>query len=143
MLSHTLESAKKISLAFSSVYFHCHPAFDIELSHQAVRALQYVQMGGPATIQQIATHLGCAQNTASEIVRRLRQKGFIEKVRRSDDERIVEVHLTDAGHQAVLQHTGLDIEHLAAQLEEVSPEERQQIEQGLSLLLKVVGGDLE
>ncbi|MCL6445555.1 MAG: MarR family winged helix-turn-helix transcriptional regulator [Alicyclobacillus sp.] len=139
-MSATLEFAKKLSSAFSSIYFHCHPTFDIELSHQAVRALQYVQMVGPVTIQQMAEHLDCAQNTASEIVRRLRQKGLIEKIRRSDDERVVEVHLTNAGHQAVMQHTGLDIEHLAAQLEKVSAEERRQIEQGLFLLLKLVEG---
>ncbi|WP_370541900.1 MarR family transcriptional regulator [Alicyclobacillus tolerans] len=60
----------------------------MELSHQAVRALQYVQMSGSTTIQQISSHLGCAQNTASEIVRRLRQKKLLEKHRRSDDERV-------------------------------------------------------
>ncbi|MHB1953534.1 MarR family winged helix-turn-helix transcriptional regulator [Alicyclobacillus sp. ALC3] len=139
----TEELAEQISVAFSKVYFHCHPTFDIELSHQAVRALQFVQMNGQATIQQIADHLACAQNTASEIVRRLRQKGLAEKRRRSDDERVVEVYLTDAGLRAVLQNTGLDVEHLSAQLAQVSAEDRDRIEQGLLLLLKAVGGDGE
>lgn len=139
----TEELAEQISVVFSNVYFHCHPTFDIELSHQAVRALQCVQMNGQSTIQQIADHLECAQNTASEIVRRLRQKGLAEKRRRSDDERVVEVCLTGAGLRAVLQHTGLDVEQLSAQLAQVSAEERDRIEQGLLLLLKAVGGDGE
>lgn len=135
------ESAKRISSAFSVVYFQCHPSFDIELSHQAVRVLQYVQMNGSTTIQQISGHLGSAQNTVSEIVRRLRQKGLIEKRRRTDDERVVEVHLTDSGEKAVLQHTGLDVGRLSAKLQQVSEEDQDRIEQGLSLLVKVVGGD--
>lgn len=136
----TEELSQKISLLFSQIYFHGHPSFDIELSHQAVRGLQYVQMVGPATIQQLADHLGCAQNTASEIIRRLRQKGLVEKQRRSDDERIVEVYLTDAGQEAVLQHTGLDIARLTTNLDQVSEEQRDRIEQGLLLLLEISQG---
>ncbi|MDQ0188532.1 winged helix-turn-helix transcriptional regulator [Alicyclobacillus cycloheptanicus] len=137
----TDESAKKISRMFSEVYFYCHPAFDIELSHQAVRALQYIQMTGSTNVQNIAYHLACAQNTASEIVRRLRQKGLVEKRRKPDDERVVEVVLTIAGQRAVRQHTGLDVERLTTLLEQVSDAERDAIEHGISLLLKVVRGE--
>jgi len=55
----------------------------------------------------------------------------------------VEVNLTEAGKQAVLQHTGLDVHQLGAQLERLSQNELQQIEQGLALLLKAVGGDFD
>lgn len=139
----TEQIAEMISHSFARAYFYCHPTFEIELSHQAVRALQFAQICGPTTIQEIAQHLGCAQNTASEIVRRLRHKGLVEKRRHSDDERAVEVHLTDAGRRAVLQHTGLDVEYLSVKLEKVSEADRDRIEQGLSLLLKAVGGEGE
>lgn len=125
----------------SAIYFHCHRTFDMELSHQAVRALQYVQMSGSTTIQQISSHLGCAQNTASEIVRRPRQKKLLEKHRRSNDERVVEVQLTEAGRLVVLQHTGLDVDHLSVRLEQVSEEEHNRILQGLTSLLKAVRGE--
>jgi len=133
--------AERISWLFSSIYFHCHPSFNIELSHQAVRALQYVHMTGPVTVQQVAAHLQCAQNTASEILQRLQHKGLVCKVRRIDDERVVEVHLTEAGYEAVRQHTGLDIERLACVLESLQSEQRERIEAGLTLLFNAVRGN--
>lgn len=130
--------AARISSLFSSIYYHCHPAFDIELSHQAVRTLQYVRMAGPVTVQQVAFHLGCAPNTASEILRRLQHKGLICKRRRNDDERVVEVDLTETGHQAVRQHTELHVERLAYALQKMDPNKLQRIEEGLLLLLMAV-----
>ncbi|WP_206922538.1 MarR family winged helix-turn-helix transcriptional regulator [Alicyclobacillus suci] len=132
--------AERISSAFSSVYYHCHPTFEVELSHQAVRALQFIQMMGPVTIQQIADHLGCASNTASEIVRRLAQKGLIEKMRSHVDERIVQVSLTAKGQQTVMQHTGLDVQRLAEALSGLSSAQCQQVEQGIMTLLRALRG---
>lgn len=133
-----LDFSLKLSNLISSIYFHCHPKFQVELSHQAVRTLQLVQMEGPVSVQQIAEHLGCAQNTASEIVRRLREKGFVEKNRREGDERVVEVTLTEAGDKTVLEHTGLDVERLAKNLSQVAEVERERFEQILTRLLEIV-----
>ncbi|GMA49933.1 MarR family transcriptional regulator [Alicyclobacillus contaminans] len=139
-MSETEELAIRLSVMFSSIYFHCHPTFTMDLSHQAVRALQYIQMTGPVTVQQIAEQLGCAHNTASEILRRLQQKGLIAKGRRTDDERVVEVRLTEVGEQVVLEQTGLDVTRLAARLAQVSAAERQRMVDGMQQLLNLVKG---
>ena len=122
-LSASRLSARRLSALFSAIYFHCHPEFEVELSHSAVRVMQYVALKGPTTIQALSVHLGVAHNTASEIARRLQDKGLVVKRRRRDDERVVEVTLTEDGQSAVLQHTGLDISRLVGALESMSGRE--------------------
>lgn len=114
------DSAHRLSQLFSAIYFYCHPNFEIELSHQAVRVMQFIAKSGASTIHALSDHLNVAHNTASEIVRRLQTKNLVVKQRRHDDERVVEVMLTEEGHRVLLQHTGLDIVHLTAALGKMS-----------------------
>ena len=132
--------AEELSHIFSAIYYHCHPQFQLELSDQAVRALQFVQMTGPVTVQQVADHLGCAHNTASEILRRLGQKGLIERIRNPKDERVVEAHLTSQGRAAVLEHTGLDIDKLTKCLDRMSDKEQAEVLHGFVSLLRTLEG---
>ena len=134
------ESATRLSLLFSAIYFHCHSQFDMDLSHQAVRLMQYLAVVGPSTVSTLAAHSHIAQNTASETIQRLQRKNLVEKHRRPDDERVVNVSLTETGHAAVLQHTGLDTMHLAEPLKQLSREERDNILNAFSKLLAIVGG---
>ncbi|WAH37598.1 MarR family winged helix-turn-helix transcriptional regulator [Alicyclobacillus dauci] len=121
------DTARAISDAFANIYYHCHPAFEMELSHQAVRALQFLQMNGAATVTSVAAYLGCAQNTASEMLRRLSDKGLVVRRRNEVDERVVNVHLTTTGLNTVNEHTGLDVDKLASRLGRVSLDERSEI----------------
>lgn len=134
------ESARSLSRLFSEIYFHCHPSFEIELSYQAVRVMQFLALCGPATVHAVSTYLGVAHNTASEIVQRLQSKDLVVKQRRRDDERVVEVSLTAHGEKTVWQHTGLDIDRLAEALGKLSEDERMEIQSALVHLLHAVAG---
>ncbi|MBH8603786.1 MULTISPECIES: MarR family winged helix-turn-helix transcriptional regulator [unclassified Thermoactinomyces] len=93
--------AKQISDLFSQIYYHCHSKlYAIPLTHQAVRALQYVALNQASTVQSVAEYLGCASNTASEILRRLSEKGLLIRQRNKEDERVVELRVTEKGCQA-------------------------------------------
>jgi DNA-binding MarR family transcriptional regulator len=133
--------ARQLSDHHAAIYRHCHGPYTTPLSHQAVRVLQYAAEGG-ATIQSLGQAIGCATNTASEIVRRLAEKGLVTKARRASDERVVEVSVTAQGRAALAEHTGLDQARLAVALARLTPAERDRIAQGMALLLRcVTGGD--
>lgn len=134
------DSVHRLSEMFSSIYFYCHPKFEIELSHQAVRLMQFIAMTGPATIHSLSGHLNVAHNTASEIVRRLQAKNLVVKQRKRDDERVVEVTLTEEGNKTLLQHTGLDIVLLAEALGEMSEGDRADVHNAFATLLQAVRG---
>lgn len=131
--------ARQISEHHAAIYRHCHASYTTPLSHQAVRVLQHAAEGG-ATIQTLGQAIRCATNTASEIVRRLAEKGLVAKARRASDERVVEVSVTAQGQAALAEHTGLDQARLAAGLARLTPAERDRIAEGMALLLHCVTG---
>jgi MarR family transcriptional regulator, organic hydroperoxide resistance regulator len=128
--------ARELSHLFSSIYYHCHPHFTVPLSHSSVRALHCIAMNPGATVREVAEHLGCAHNTASEILRRLDDKKLISRKRRKEDERVVELSLTPSGRKVLEEHTGLDIEKLDRLLSHIPKEEKEAIFKGFSLLLR-------
>lgn len=130
--------AESLSRLFAEIYYRCHPAYTVGLSHQAVRALHLVAVaaseGRPATVGDVASHTGLAPNTASELLKRLEGKGLLRKRRGGVDERVVEVVLTGAGEEALEEHAGLDVGRLAEVLGGMTAEERERVHRGFSLL---------
>lgn len=97
-------------------------------------ALHFVAMEGPATGGNVAKHLGVAPNMASEVVRRLLEKGLLRRQRHEDDERAVALSLTDAGVRTLREHVGLDVAKLDRCLAALPEWERSQIAEGVMLL---------
>ena len=58
-------------------------------------------------VREIGEQLDLDSGTLSPLLKRLEAIGLIERQRRADDERRVEIHLTDAGH--ALRDRALDI----------------------------------
>ena len=130
--------AADLSATYAAIYRHCHPAYTVALGHQSVRALQLLSESG-SSVQSIARYLGCAPNTASELVRRLADIGLVGKHRGGGgDERSVEVRLTHEGERVLIEHTGLDTEKLAERLDAMTAEERLEVQNGLIRLLRSV-----
>lgn len=127
-------AAAAISADYAAAYYHCHPRYTDSLSHQAVRALHFVAMEECATVGGVAKHLGSAPNTASEVLRRLLEKGLIRRQRQEGDERTVALSLTDAGRRALHEHVGLDVAKLERCLASLPERERRQIAAGVGLL---------
>ena len=113
-----------IRTAFANIYYYCHPWPEQDLSHQAVRALHFISKESAPSVSALADHLQCAQNTASEIAKRLRTKNMISQDRRSDDTRMVVLTLTPHGKKTLDDHTTLDTDRLRSVWETLSPDER-------------------
>ena len=90
-------------------------------------------------MQRVANFLGCAANTASELVSRLVSKKLVEKQRSEVDERAVFLRLTDVGRTALDEHVGLDVARLAKALEMCDLQARHEIHAAFEALLDLVG----
>ncbi len=54
---------------------------------------------GPVTVREVTEELGLDYGTVSPLLKRLESRGLVARRRRPDDERSVEVTLTDAGRE--------------------------------------------
>ncbi|MDZ8172570.1 MarR family winged helix-turn-helix transcriptional regulator [Microbacterium xanthum] len=52
---------------------------------------------GPLSVRRIGDRLALDSGTLSPLLRRLERRGYVTRGRRSDDERVVDVSLTEAG----------------------------------------------
>ncbi len=121
----------------STLNFVARRPYSFDLSHRAIRVLSFVaRTPEPLRVDDVAKLLDCAPSTASELVKRLQTKGFVERRRSTSDERVVEIGLTDAGRDALLEHTAADPAKMRAGLENMSAEDRAAL---LALLQDLVG----
>lgn len=122
------------------LHFAARRDYRFDLSHRMVRVLNYVDFRDePPRIDDIARFLGCAVSTASELVKRLQQRGLVVRQRSEIDERVVEVLLTVEGEAALEDHTTPDPEKMAALLDRLS--DRQQAD--LLRLMDRLAGDVD
>jgi len=99
----------RLSAALTRLHYAARRTYSTDLSHQSIRALQFLAMSqSPPCVDDVARHLGAAASTASELLKRLQRKGLAERTRSAADERVVEVRLTEAGRAALDEHTSMD-----------------------------------
>ncbi|OIN66656.1 hypothetical protein BLD48_10105 [Exiguobacterium sp. KRL4] len=115
------------------LYYHLHPTWTENLSHQSVRILQTIQMTGAMTVKEIAARFNLSPNTASEHVKKLEGLGYVVKQRSSVDQRVVQVSLTREGRTAVKTHTELDAKRVEHVLTQLSPAEQHMIQAAFQL----------
>ena len=129
-----IQVAAELAENFSQLYYYCHLPYKEEIGHRALRALQYISMNELPTVQNVATYLGAAHNTTSELIRRLVQRGVVRKQRSTSDERVVHVVITDEGRQVLQEQTGLDRDKLSQCLSEMRPQDIEMIHQAFHTL---------
>lgn len=80
--------------------------------HQLLLAIRgHGDRRGP-TIGELAEYLLIRHHSAVELVDRVVAGGFVVRRRDADDSRVVRVHLTDRGRQAIAGLTALHLEEL-------------------------------
>ncbi|GEN46176.1 MarR family winged helix-turn-helix transcriptional regulator [Alkalibacillus haloalkaliphilus] len=130
--------AKEINKNWTDIYYLLHYKHQENLSHQVIRLLQHIKKIGNCSVSELAELLDVTHNTASEHIKRLTSKGLVVKKRSSNDERRVVISLTDNGELELHKHTHLDESKLNKVLDNLSVEEKNQVEQAFSLLRKEV-----
>lgn len=75
-----------------------------DLSITEVHTLVAIGTGRPRTMTHVANILSISVSTLTTAVGKLVRKGYVERIRDDEDRRIVRIHLTEKGAEAVRAH---------------------------------------
>jgi len=124
----------KINDSLTDIYFYLHYKHEETLTHQNIRCIQMIKKKKEVTVKDLSEVLDVTHHTASEHIKRLINKGILEKERSAYDKRIVYVKLTPYGEEVLKQNTELDEDKLKMILERLTVEEQQKIIDAFSVL---------
>lgn len=91
-----------------------------------------------ATQGEIRKFLNLNSSTVSGIINRLEKKGFLAKLPKSGDKRVVNIALTASGAELLSKIPSLLHEQLTQKLQLVEPKQLIQLEQGLNTLVELL-----
>ncbi|HCL4546766.1 MarR family transcriptional regulator [Clostridium botulinum] len=123
-----------INEEWTDIYYLLHYIDKENLTHQAIRLLQYIDKNKETTIGDLAKHINTSSNTASEHIKRLIKKGLVTKQRSKVDERKVIVKITEEGKHTLHRHTNLDEAKLKKVLGSLTDSELEIIQKGFLIL---------
>ena len=101
-------------------------------------ALAEVANTGGLTISQISARMALHQSTTSNLLDKLETKGLIERRRSREDRRVVTVHATPLGEQALAKAPGPFIGILPDALMRMPPEQLESLRSSMSVLLNLL-----
>ncbi|ABR48039.1 transcriptional regulator, MarR family [Alkaliphilus metalliredigens QYMF] len=128
---------KMINEQWTDIYYLLHYVEKDNLTHQAIRLLQYIDKNQETTIGDLAKHTNTSSNTASEHIKRLIKKGLVTKKRSEEDERKIIVNITEEGKCTLYRHTKLDETKLRIVFDSLSSSELEMIQKGFSIFTEV------
>ena len=98
-------------------------------------ALRYLDEQGPRTIGQLKSYLFVSHSTASELVSRMEEAGYVERRRSARDSRVVLVELSEDG-QRIARETPLGgLPLLRERLKTVPPDRLELMDQAFTYLI--------
>ena len=98
---------------------------DLDLTLGQLRFLHALNRAGSLSMGHVAEQLGVTLTTASQFVNRLERRGYVERLHRDDDRRVVECRLTDRGAEITAAMRGMQREVLGTLLANLKPGELQ------------------
>jgi len=101
-----------------------------------IMVLNAIERLGDVTIKRISDDVSLSQATLTTILNRLEQRGLVERVRNTDDKRIVNARLTAAGQSALQAAPPLLHENFIQRFEALDNNRKSQI---LASLQQVAG----
>ncbi|RUR75564.1 MarR family winged helix-turn-helix transcriptional regulator [Chlorogloeopsis fritschii PCC 9212] len=107
------------------------------LSIPQLRTLAFLKRNPGASLSEVAEHLGVTCATASATTERLVQRNLVQRTDHPQERRRIVLNLTEEGKLLLEQSQEKTRTHIAEILEELTPEQISQIEEGLALLKNV------
>ena len=101
---------------------------DLDLTFGQLRLVYLLSQQGPQSIGQIAERFGVTMTAASQFADRVERQGLAERHHRSDDRRVVELRLTEAGSALVAGMLGMQRDVLRDLFSVFTPAELEQLE---------------
>jgi DNA-binding MarR family transcriptional regulator len=123
----TAELAGRLRLAITRLARQLRQTSDADLSPTQASVLATVGAAGPLTLGELAEHERVASPTITKVIGLLHEKGLVDKITDPSDRRFVRVQLTTAGEALVERARARKTAWLARQLQDLSPEELEQL----------------
>jgi DNA-binding MarR family transcriptional regulator len=105
-------------------------------SERDVALLAHLDPAKPTTAGSLARHLGVKPSTLSAALDDLERHGYLERKKSARDRRVVEVHLTEKGRDAVSSQSALDARKVRDLLGHLDDIERKAAVAGIELLAR-------
>jgi DNA-binding MarR family transcriptional regulator len=122
-----MSSAEQFESAYRKLWAALHRPDDPDLSQHERAILHHVPAKGGCSLTEIVAHLGLPKSSASEIVKGLTQRGFLNRVRDPADDRRLQLTLTPRGKAKVGDDRVLNIGRLAAALDRLRPADQKDL----------------
>lgn len=98
-----------------------------EMTKSQIEAIMSVHLFGSLTMTQISNHLAVSNEQASRAIGPLVERGLMQRTRRPDNQRIVEVSLTNAGRKFVFESWNEVLTALNSRLQVLPARERKRL----------------
>jgi DNA-binding MarR family transcriptional regulator len=114
------------------------PVGRTDVTVRMMAVLRHLLPAGPLTVGELAEHLQLSKAATTELIDRIEERGLVARIRDQRDRRRVFVWVTDEGRTAAAGPTPrvLEDDLLAKAVQNMTPEERQGLVDGLRALLK-------
>lgn len=132
--------AEQVQRAYPEIYFACHVAHTrrrstpLDLSAQDCVYLGHLDLQEPISPHLLARHLGIADSTLSAFLKRMQDRGYIERRLSSRSRREAELRLTAQGVDAVRATSIIDFERIRTVLARLTPGHRARAVKGIRIL---------
>jgi len=120
------------------VHSLCAEPFQRDVSLPQLHLLATLQDRGAMTVSELAGMLGVSLPSASSIVDRLDDRGYVTRSRAETDRRVVTVQMTEKGRQIVEEFIGLKREQMLRLMAAMSDEELAHFVQGMAAFRSAV-----
>lgn len=143
------DAVKQVMELYPRIYFACHtrhvrdPKTQRLLSAHQASILDHLDEREPLTLLDLAHHMGVTPSTMSLHVERLVRRGYISRVRATEDGRRLQLLITTAGVRVREAKSVLDPARVRALLERLTHEEREEGIRGLALLARAGSEQME
>ena len=116
-----------------------HPVRRAEMTPEQYWLLRVLSRAGPLSIGELANELGIAMSSATSACKRLERAGLLTRERRVEDERIVQVALTEQGRAQIDLWRQRKREALTQLLNVLDEREQQEFQRMLERVLEAAG----
>ncbi|MFL5666963.1 MAG: MarR family winged helix-turn-helix transcriptional regulator [Ktedonobacteraceae bacterium] len=116
-----------------------HPVRHAEITPEQYWLLRLLSRAGPLSIGELASQLGIAMSSATSACKRLEKAGLLTRARRTEDERVVQVALTEQGRARIEAWKQRKREALTKLLSVLDQHEQEELQRMLERVLEAAG----
>jgi len=116
-----------------------HPVRHAEITPEQYWLLRLLSRAGPLNIGEVASQLGIAMSSATSACKRLEKAGLLTRARQAEDERVVQVALTEQGRARIETWKQRKREALTQLLSVLDQHEQEELQRMLERVLEAAG----